>query len=196
MDVPSLSPYRITGKTVVQNGVRCAELKVANDSRTYLAAWSNFSFLRKHGEKNISAKLTASQVKQIVKEAYLKPHSEVTFKSLAEKYNVSSSTIADIANGRSWRTVTATLIERLKNGEPIDGATCISASNDMKRKSTKLNPSMAKFIVRDHFVNNVPVKSLAKKFLMSERAIRRVITGVAWKAVTVPAIAEYSNWKS
>jgi len=188
--------YKITGDSIKKDGISCAVLKKHGDNKTYIKPWDQISFIRRPGENNISAKLKTYQVRQIVKECFTKTHDEVTFRMLAEKYGVTADTISDIANGRSWRHVTVPLIAQFKRGNMEVVDSCISASVDMKRKATKLNPSMAKFIIRDHYVNNISRQALAKKFLVSETTIRRVLTGKVWKDVTVPAIAEFSKWKN
>lgn len=190
----NVQDYKITGATQRLGSIRCAVLRKEGDSRTYLKPWDQISNLRVPGEGNISAKLTTRQVRAIVKEAYTKTRDETTFKELGEKYGVTASHISDIVHGRSWRHVTVGLIQQLQNGnvEVLDSV--VSASNDMKRKTTKLNGSIAKFMVRDHYLNKIPVKKLAEKYLVSESAARRVVTGKAWHEATVPAIAEYSKW--
>ncbi len=186
--------YKITGETQRLGSVRCAVLRKDGDSRTYLKPWDQVSFLRRPGEQNISAKLTTKQVRAIVKEAYTKTHDETTFKAMGEKYGVTAGTISDIVHGRAWRHVTVGLIQQLQNGNAEVLDSVVSASNDMKRKSTKLNASIAKFMVRDHYLNKIPVKKLAEKYLVSESAARRVVTGKAWHAATIPAIAEFTKW--
>jgi hypothetical protein len=190
----NIHDYKITGATQQVGSVRCAVLKRDGDNRTYLKPWDQVSFLRRPGEQNIAAKLTTRQVRAIVKEAYTKTQDETTFKAMGEKYGVTANTISDIVHGKSWRHVTVGLIEQLKNGNKEVLESVVSASNDMKRKSTKLNASIAKFMVRDHLLNKIPVKKLAEKYLVSESAARRVVTGKAWQAATVPALAEYSKW--
>lgn len=186
--------YQITGKTEKVGNIRCAVLKRDSDGKTYLKPWDQIANLRRPGENNISAKLKTAQVREIVKEAYTNPKSEVTFVSLAEKYGVQPETISNIVHGRAWRHVTRGLIQQLVNGNKAVLENCVSASNDMKRKNTKLNPSMAKFIVRDYIINKIPIPKLADKYLLSISAIRRVVTGKSWKATTLPAIDEFSKW--
>ena len=186
--------FKITGKTEKFGSVRCAVLKVDGDNNTYLKPWEQIVNFHQPGEKNVSAKLTTKQVREIVKEVYTKTHDETTFVALAKRYNVSPATISNIAHGRAWRHVTRGLIYQLVHHNKEVLESCISASNEMKRKTTKLSPSLAKFIVRDHFLNKISRKKLADKYLMSEAAIRKVVTGKAWKETTIPAIKEFSNW--
>jgi hypothetical protein len=190
----NVKDYHITGETRRLGSVRCAVLRRDGDGRTYLKPWDQISNLRVPGEGNISAKLTTRLVRQIVKEAYTKTRDETTFKAMGEKYGVTAGTISDIVHGRAWRHVTVGLIQQLQNGNQEVLDSVVSASNDMKRKTTKLSGSIAKFMVRDHYLNKIPVKKLAEKYLVSESAARRVVTGKAWHAATIPAIAEYSKW--
>lgn len=190
----NVKEYNVTGETQRLGSVRCAVLKREGDSQTYLKPWDQIANLRVPGEGNIGAKLTTRQVRAIVKAAYTKTVDDTTFKEIGEKYGVTAGTISDIVHGRSWRHVTVGLIEQLKNGNQEVLDSVISASNDRKRKTTKLNGSMAKFMVRDHYLNKIPVKTLAKKYLISETSARRVVTGKVWQAATIPAIAEYSKW--
>ena len=141
----SINELTVTGQTQKLGSVRCAVLRREGDSRTYLKPWDTVAFLRRPGEQNISAKLKTKQVRQIVKDAYLKPHDEVTFASMAEQYGVTAKTISDIVHGRAWRHVTVGLIAQLKSGNKEVLESCVSASNNLRRKNTKLNASMAKF---------------------------------------------------
>jgi hypothetical protein len=190
----SVKEYKITGATQLLGSIRCAVLSKEGDDKTYLKPWDQITNLKVPGEGNINAKLTTRQVRAIVKEAYTKTRDETTFKELGEKYGVNASHISDIVHGRSWRHVTVGLIQQFEKGniEVLDSV--VSASNDMKRKTTKLNGSLAKFMVRDHYLNKIPVKKLAQKYLVSESSARRVVTGKAWNKATIPAIAEYSKW--
>ncbi len=190
-----VSSYKITGQTQKLGTTRCAVLKVDGDKNTYLKPWEQLVNYHVQGEKNISAKLKTAQVRQIVKTAHTTSCDDVTFASLAKEYGVTPKTISDIAHGRSWTHVTRGLIYQLShhNADVLDS--CVKASNELRHKKVKLSPSMAKFIVRDHMLNNISVQHLADKFLMSKSAIRRVLSGTSWKETTVPAIQEYSNWK-
>lgn len=184
--------YEYTGRTQKVGSVSCAEFRC--DGKTFLQPWGDIH-LRKPGESNISAKLTTKQVRSIVREVYTKTDKQVTFVSLAQKYGVNPKTIAGIAHGRAWRHVTVPYIKQLKAGNVEVVESCISATNKQTKKFHKLNGSIAKFIVRDHFVNKLTVKVLAKKFCVSERSIQRILKGEAWKEYTVPAITEFSKWK-
>jgi hypothetical protein len=189
-----ISDYKVTGTSQRLGSVSCAVLKKDGDNKTYLKPWDKVAFIKVPGENNISAKLTTRQVRALVKEAFTKTHDETTFVSLGKKYGISASHASDIANGRAWRHVTVGLIEQLKNGNEEVIGSVISASNDLKRKTNKLSPSVAKFMVREHYLNNINVKALSKKYLVSESTARRVVTGKAWSSVTVPAIAEFYKW--
>lgn len=186
--------YKITGETQTLGTIRCAVLRKEGDSRTYLKPWDQISNLRIPGENNISAKLTTRQVRALVKEAFTKTHDETTFVSLGEKYGITAAHASDIANGRAWRHVTLGLIEQLKNGNKEVLDSVISASNKLKRKKNKLSPSVAKFMVRDHYLNKISVDKLATKYMVSKTTAQRVVTGKVWKEATVPAIAEYGKW--
>lgn len=192
-----LNDFKITGQTQKLGNLRCAVIKKEGDSNTYLKPWDQLSrSIYQRGENNPASKLKTDQVRQIIKDAYTKPYDSLKIVDMAKQYNVQPDTISDIINGKSWRHVTTGLIAQLKAGNKEVLNSVVSATNNMKRKTTKLNPSMAKFMVRDHFVNNVSVKNLSKKYLISESAARRVVTGKAWKATTVPAIKEFSVWKN
>jgi plasmid maintenance system antidote protein VapI len=186
--------YSYTGQTEKVGSVRCAVF--TKDGKKYYQPWDKLSFLRRRGENNISAKLTTAQVRAIVKEAYTKNQSDVTYNSLAEKYGVKPERISDIVNGRAWRHVTVGLIAQLRAGNKEVLDSCVSASNKQPRKKNiKLNASLAKFIVRDHLLNKISIQDLANKFNLSESSVRRIVTGKAWKEATIPAIAEFSKWK-
>lgn len=188
----NVKDYKITGETQTLGSVRCAVLE--KDGKTYLKPWEQLTFLRRPGELNISAKLTTRQVRALVKEAFTKTRDEVTFKSLGEKYGITASHVSDIVHGRAWHHVTVPLIKQLEDGNVEVEESVISASNDMKRKNNKLCASIAKFMVRDHYLNKIPVKKLAAKYQVSESAARRVVTGKAWHVATVPAILEFAKW--
>lgn len=150
--------------------------------------------MHKKGEANLFAKLKTDQVRQIVTDAYTKTRDETTFAKMAETYGVSAGTISDIVHGKSWRHVTIGLIAQLRMGNKEVVNSCISASGKVTKKSNKLNEGLAKFIVRDHFLNKISVKKLATKFCVSDSTIRRIISGQAWENVTKPAIKEAKVW--
>lgn len=187
VDRKKAKQYKYTGVTEKIGSVRCAQFEC--NGELFLQPW-NEAKLRKPGESNISAKLTTKQVRAIVRSALL---NKTQTKTLAERYDVNPSTIRDIVSGRSWRHVTIGYIKQIRAGNVDVVERCVEASNK-KKSPHKLSPSMAKFIVRDHFINKVAVKDLAKKFCVSIRSIQRIIKGDAWKEVTVPAIAEFSKW--
>lgn len=190
----NIREYQVTGETQSLGSIRCAVLRKEGDSRTYLKPWDQIANLRIPGENNISAKLTNRQVRALVKEAFTKSHDETTFVSLGQKYGITASHASDIANGRAWRHITVPLIEQLKNSNKGVSDSVISASNKLKRKKNKLSPSVAKFMVRDHYINKVSVDLLAAKYMVSKTTAQRVVTGKLWKETTVPAIAEFSKW--
>lgn len=194
LDEDQVENFDYVGKTEKVGSVRCAVFK-NKDGKALYQPWEKFSFLRRKGEKNINSKLKTYQVRQIVKDVYLKPQGEVTFKSIADRYGVTEETISDIAHGRAWYHVTVGLIAQLKAGNKTVLDACITASNkEPRKKNVKLNASLAKFIVRDHMLNKISVKKLADKFNLSESSIRRIVTGKVWKSATVPAIAEFTKW--
>jgi len=188
LDSEETKQYKYTGVTEKIGTVRCAQFECNGD--IFLQPW-NEARLRKPGENNISAKLKTKQVRAIVRAVLV---NKTSAKVLAERYNVDPSTIRSIASGRSWRHVTVGYIKQIIAGNIDVVEECVEASN-RKNSSHKLSPGMAKFIVRDHFINKVPVKALAKKFCVSVRSIQRIIKGDVWKEATLPAIAEFSKWK-
>lgn len=202
IDQNNILDFNVTGETRKLGSVRCAVLRKDGDSNTYLKPWDQIVFLRQRGEKNISSKLNNTTVRNIIKAAY-SPTKHTTFVSLAKRYGVTPDTIANIVYGRAWTHITLKLIDQLRSGlsfEQIEAkrqqmlASVITASNDQKTK--KLSPSLAKFMVRDHYINKIPVKKLASKYLVSESSVRRVVTGKAWAETTAPAIAEFSKWNN
>jgi len=180
--------YKYTGVTEKIGSVRCAQFEY--NGELFLQPW-NEARLRKPGESNISAKLKTKQVRAIVRAVLV---NKTPIKVLAEKYDVDPSTIRSIASGRSWRHVTIGYIKQIRAGNVNAVEECVEASN-RKKSSHKLSPGMARFIVRDHFINKIPVKALAAKFCVSVRSIQRIVKGDAWKETTLPAIAEFSKWK-
>lgn len=188
VDRKEAKQYKYTGVTEKVGTVRCAQFEC--NGELFLQPWNDIR-LRKPGESNISAKLTTKQVRAIVR-SYLV--NKTPAKVLAERYSVNESTIRSIVSGRSWRHVTIGYIKQIKAGNVDAVEKCVEASN-RKKSPHKLSPSLAKFIVRDHFINKIPIKALATKFCVSVRSIQRIIKGDAWKETTIPALAEFSKWK-
>jgi len=114
--------------------------------------------------------------------------------SYATEYGVSNKTILSVLNGESWRHVTVNYIKQLELGNDKVAENVIEVSNKTKGNN-KLSPNLAKFMVRDFIINKVTVKQLSTKFLVSESAARRVVTGKAFKETTLPEIAALVKWK-
>ena len=186
--------FKITGQTEKMGNISCAVLKREGDNKTYLKPWDMIKRLNQPGQLNIGAKLNNEKVRAIVKAAYTKGCDEVTFKELAEEHGVTTKTISSIVHGHAWRHITRPLIVQLIRGNKEVVDSCISASNKLQRKTNKLNGSIAKFMVRDHLINKVPIKSLAAKYCISESSARRVVTGKAWREYTLPMIADCFKW--
>jgi hypothetical protein len=191
--------YSFTGETRKLGTTRCAVLKHADTKQTYLKPWDDFGFLvRKKGEANMYAKLDNKKVRTLVKDFYTSSLDEEQFKdkveSYARQYGVCNETILSVINGESWRHITVNYIKQLQAGNTKVVENVIAATNKVKGRN-KLSPNLAKFMIRDHFINKVPVVDLSKKFLVSISTARRVIAGKAFKEVTVPALAEVSKWK-
>lgn len=195
----NIKDYKITGKTYIKDGVRCAILKKDGDNNIYIKPWSQVSFVRKPGEANAQHKLTDKIVTEIIIKYFDVPKEKINISNIAKEYNVSSTTMAAVLHGTSWKHISRPLLNKLRGIETSSNeeqvSVCVKADNKTKNKSAKVSEGLSKFIVRDYYVNGVPLKSLAKKFLISESATRRIITGKSWKSVTVPAIEEFSKWK-
>lgn len=190
------SKYKLTGATEKMNSVRCAVF-IGEDGQKYLKPWDSFVHVRKFGEANKFAKLTTLEVKEIIKTFYF--DKDVTMKFLGDKYGVTARTISGLVKGTGWRHITRKLIRQIRDGEdinkPVVQAKVVQASNTRRKRNTKISAPIAKFIVRDHFVNKIKPESLAEKYCLSDSSIKRILSGKAWKEVTIPAIAEYKVWK-
>jgi hypothetical protein len=144
------------------------------------------------------SKLYNKKERTMIKDFYTHSYDEETFKekveSYALEYKVATGTILSVINGSSWRHVTVNLVKQLElgNSQVLDNV--VAAANKTKGRN-KLSPNLAKFMVRDHLVNKIAIKQLSAKFLVSETQVRRVVTGKAFKEVTIPAIAALSSWK-
>ena len=199
IDQGNVKKYSFTGQTRKLGKTRCAVLKHVDSNQTYLKPWDDFGFLvRKKGEANMYAKLDNKKVRTLVKDFYTSSLDEEQFKekveSYAQEYGVRNETILSVINGESWRHVTVNYIKQLQAGNTAVAENVIAATNKVKGKN-KLSPNLAKFMIRDHFINKVPVVAISKKFLVSVSQTRRVLSGKAFKEVTVPALLEVSKWK-
>ena len=192
IDIESVNTFNRTGKTETREGVRCAVLKKPGSNEHYLVPWDNLVFLKIQGEKNVSAKLKTIQVRQMIVDFYTQKGNKITRQTLATKYGVSVSTVSDILNGKAWHRVSIPTIRQCKSGN-ANVLNVVKATNTLRNSKLKLNENMAKFIVRDHYLNKFKVKDLATKFCVSVRSIQRIVTGKAWASVTVPAIAQFKN---
>lgn len=199
IDQGDAKKYSFTGQTVKLGNTRCAVLRHADTKQTYLKPWDDFGFLvRKKGEANMYAKLDNKKVRTLIKDFYTSSLDEEQFKEKVEAYatqfDVKNETILSVINGESWRHITVNYIKQLQSGNVKVAENVIEATNKVKGKN-KLSPNLAKFMIRDHFINKVPVVDLSKKFLVSTSTARRVLSGKVFKEVTVPALAEISKWK-
>lgn len=182
------SNYNYTGKTEKVGSIRCAVFKDAN-GKQYYQPWNDWR-LYKRGENNISAKLTTRQVRNMVKAYHV---SKKTVEELAKHYSIEERTVISIVSGQSWKHVTVGLIQQYKVGNVNVIEKAIVVTNSPKRK-TKISAAIAKFIVRDYYLNNIKINVLTTKYCLSKSSIRRVLSGKAWKETTIPAIQEYKQW--
>lgn len=183
--------FKYTGESVKVNSISCAVFDLNGEKFAQPWMWCK-PF--KKGEKHINAKLTNKDVIAICKEGYT---TNISVADLAKKYDISEGHCYSLLNGLSWRHITYNLIRELVFGKVINKKVerVISASNKDKKKNTKISASIAKFIVRDHLVNKVSLNKLCEKYYLSKSSIRRIITGKAWKQVTVDAIKEFQVFK-
>lgn len=184
-----LKEFKILGKAKKVGNVACASVGRDGDPNTYSVPWDHIHNIRKRGEENCSAKLTSAKVRNIVRAHFKNP--KLKYTETAKKYGMADADqISLIARGKAWTHITVPLLAQLRNGcdEVVAHAT------GSKNKANKLSASLAKFIVRDHMINKFSIEKLAKKFLVSKSTIRRIVSGKAWSASTVPAIEEYSKW--
>lgn len=195
IEVDSVKNFSQIGRTETHDGVRCAVMKKEGSTAHYLVPYDSFCLIKVKGEKNISAKLKTSQVRQMIVDYHTQKDNSITIKSLAEKYKVSAGTISGILNGKSWCHVSIPTIRQIQNGNTKVLSTVSASNSALRNTKLKLNENMAKFIVRDYYLNKFKVKDLAVKFCVSVRSIQRIVSGQAWSVATLPAIAEFKKPK-
>jgi Mor family transcriptional regulator len=122
--------------------------------------------LCKPGEDNISAKLSNAQGIEI----FTRANNGESSKDLAKEYNVSVKYVNDI---KAIRTRISITLDHMNNVQSVKPANVIQAKAN---KGKKLSESLAKFIRKDS-ENKIPVKSLAKKYCVTERTIQRILKG-------------------
>lgn len=119
------------------------------------------------GEDNFMAKLSNEQGIEVFNRAN---NGEPT-KELASEFNISRAYVNDIKSMRSRIGVTLNYL-RGHSAKPKLPVTV--AKRD---KGKKLSHSLAKFIRSDKVQMKLTVKQLAKKYVVSERTIQRILKG-------------------
>lgn len=171
VDEDNYTQFKYTGKTVVENGVRCATF--TNDKgEVYMQPWQLATKFRVKGEKNVGASLTTDQVREMVRSFIL---DKVDVQTLGVKYNITPRHVQEIVSGKSWRHVTIGLIYQLRKGNKN---LPVVASNKPKSKC-KLSAVLIPFIRKDK-ENKMTVAQLAVKYCVSRRQIQRILAGKAW----------------
>jgi Mor family transcriptional regulator len=165
--------------------ISCVVFKKKGDPNTYLQPLAWHAFFRKKGIDNINARLNNEKVIEIYQKGMIEKSK--TVKELANQFGVSRQCIQSVLKHRNWREVIFPHFYPKQNIPKV-----IQATNSSR--GTKISAGIARFIARDNILHKIPIKSLAKKYFLSECSIRRIVTGKAWKEATKDLLPEVQVW--
>lgn len=117
-------------------------------------------------KENIRAKKDTKMSPQRVKEVFSLYSQHMTHQEIADRMSVDQSTISRILSGETWGDVHHEIKSSSVNG-----------------KAQKLISKEVREILKDHHLNGVPKKVLARRFGMAPNNIRGILSGKYWNAI-------------
>ncbi len=115
----------------------------------------NASINPMHGENNGNAILTDKLVIEMLK------HQDLSFKEIAEKYNVSKGTIKHIFRGRTWKHIPREVVDKVN-------------------KRVKMSLGKAREI-RAKLANGVSRFDLSREYDVTDNVISKIARNITWK---------------